>query len=313
MTDILVADIGGTKSRIGFARPGERPRHAFSVLNDEVSGLEEVIARALDGVTPPPQAAVLAVAAAVSGDDFTLTNRNWRIRPAQLAARFGIAHLRVVNDFEALAWALPRFQADDLRPLGDNALAADGVRVALGPGTGMGVAALVPCADDWQVVSSEAGHVSFGAANPDEEPIFHRLMREHGPLSAESLVSGRGLPRLHAALHPGAMMQTPEMLMTQARAGSPDARASIAMFVRLLGRFAGDMALAFKATGGVYISGGVARALGELIDARLFRAAFERHPPYEALLKTIPTSLIVCPQPGLIGAAALAERLLRAR
>ena len=102
------------------------------------------------------------------------------------------------------------------------------------------------------------------------------------------------------------------MIVRQARAGDRAARATIAMFVRLLGRFAGDMALAFRATGGVYVAGGVATGLGPLFDARLFRAAFERHPPYEAMLKAIPSALITCAEPGLIGCVAVAERLMKA-
>jgi glucokinase len=111
-------------------------------------------------------------------------------------------------------------------------------------------------------------------------------------------------------MHPGILGLKPEMILRQARAGNREARATAAMFVRLFGRFAGDMALAFRASGGVYVAGGVASALGPLFDARLFRAAFERHPPYENLLKAIPSALITCPEPGLAGCAALAGRLL---
>jgi glucokinase len=83
----------------------------------------------------------------------------------------------------------------------------------------------------------------------------------------------------------------------------------VRIFVRLLGRFAGDAALMFKATGGVYIAGGVAMKLGPLLDAGAFRAAFETHPPYQTLLATIPTFAVTCPEPGLIGCAAVAARI----
>ena len=310
MSEILVADIGGTNSRVGFAEPGGRPQRILSVANDSVDGPEGVLARALEGLAAPPRLAVLALAAPVAGDEIALTNRDWVVRPKELAARFGIAKVHAVNDFEALAFALPTFSASDLQPIGDGGAFADGAKLVIGPGTGLGVAALLPSGDDWRAVASEAGHISFGAAYPDEEPLFHRLTEKYAPLSAEHILSGTGLPRLHSAMHPGILSLKSEMILRQARAGDIAARATLAMFIRLFGRFAGDMALAFRAVGGVYIAGGVASALGPLFDARLFRAAFERPPPYENLLKSIPSALIISPEPGLIGCAVLAKRLL---
>jgi glucokinase len=308
--EILVADIGGTNSRVGFAEPGGRPQRILSVANDSVDGPEGVLARALEGATAPPSLAVLALAAPVAGETIALTNRDWVLRPKQLAARFGIAKVHALNDFEALAYALPAFTEQDLQPVGDAFAFPHGARLVLGPGTGLGVAALIPSGDGWQAVASEAGHVSFGAAYPDEQALFHRLAEKQVPVTAEHVLSGPGLSRLHLAMHPGILGLKPEMILRQARAGDGEARATAAMFVRLFGRFAGDMALAFRATGGVYIAGGVAAALGPLFDARLFRAAFERHPPYENLLKAIPSALITCTEPGLIGCAAYAQRLL---
>jgi glucokinase len=308
--EILVADIGGTNSRVGFAEPGGRPQRILSVANDSVDGPEGVLARALEGVSAPPPLAVLALAAPVAGEEIALTNRDWVLRPKQLAARFGIAKVHALNDFEALAYALPAFTDQDLQPVGEALAFPHGAKLVLGPGTGLGVAALIPSGDDWQAVASEAGHVSFGAAYPDEEAVFRRLAEKQMPVTAEHVLSGPGLSRLHLAMYPGLLGLKPEMILRQARAGDREARATAAMFVRLFGRFAGDMALAFRATGGVYIAGGVAAALGPLFDARLFRAAFERHPPYENLLKTVPSALITCPEPGLIGCAAVAERLL---
>jgi glucokinase len=310
VTEILVADIGGTNSRVAFAEPGGRPQRIVTLSNDEAGGPEGVLARALEGVAVPPKLAVLALAAPVAGDEIPLTNRDWVVRPKQLAARFGIARVHALNDFEAVAHALPKLSDADLRPLGPVSAMPHGVKLAIGPGTGLGVAALVPFAEGYRAIATEAGHMSFGPAYPDEQIIFHRLLEKQAPLSVEHVLSGSGLARLHRAMHPDLLALKPEMILRQADAGDRAARATIAMFVRLLGRFAGDMVLAFRATGGVYVAGGVAEKLGSLFDAALFRAAFERHPPYENLLKTIPSALIVCPEPGLIGCAAVAEQLL---
>jgi glucokinase len=313
MAEILIADIGGTTSRAAFATLGGRPQRIVTIDNDSVEGPEGLFARMLDGTAARPRAAVLALAAPVNGDEsdeIRLTNRDWCVRLPALSARFGLSSIHAVNDFEALAWAVPSLNESDLQPIGEAKSFPHGVKLVVGPGTGLGVAALVQVGSGWQVIASEGGHCSFGPAFADEEPVFRRLAEQKTPLSAECILSGAGLARLHIAMHPGTMKLKPEMIMMQARAGNREARATTALFVRLLGRFAGDMAMVFKATGGVYIAGGVATGLGSLFDARLFRAAFERHPPYERLLKEIPSALITCAAPGLIGCIAVAERLI---
>lgn len=309
MSEILLADIGGTTSRFALAHAGGRPERIITVKNDDVADIEALIAQALDQLGAKPVAAVLAIAGPVDGDVIKLTNRPWQFRLSDLSGRFGF-RVRAINDFEALASALPLLGDEDTRQLGAVARRREGVKVVVGPGTGLGVAALMPLGTEWQVVASEGGHVSFGPASPDEAAIFASLAQEIGPISAESVLSGRGLARLHRAVNPGVMKLSPEMILTQARAGHPEARRTIALFTRLLGRFAGDVALTFKATGGVYIAGGVATGLGPLLDDRLFRAAFEAHPPHQKLLADIPVSLITCTEPGLLGCTAIASRMI---
>ena len=312
MSDFLIADIGGTTTRAAFAAIGGRPEGIVTLANDSIDGPEGVFERMLDGVNDLPRAAVLALAAPIMGNEITMTNRDWCVRLPALSERFGISSIHAVNDFEALAWAVPSLNDGDLRRIGESRSFPTGVKLVVGPGTGLGTAALVPVRDGYEVIASEGGHCSFGPAFADEEPVFRRLAEEKAPLSAECILSGPGLERLHVAMHPSTMRLKSEMIVMQARAGNREARATVAMFVRLLGRFAGDMALAFKATGGVYIAGGVATGLGTLFDMRMFRAAFEWHPPYEALLKDIPSALITCIEPGLIGCVAVAERLIGA-
>jgi glucokinase len=140
--------------------------------------------------------------------------------------------------------------------------------------------------------------------------VFARLRNECGNVSAECVLSGPGLVRLARALHPHALFTAPETIVAGALAREPSALAATRLFVRLLGRFAGSMALTFKALGGVYLSGGVAGGLGPLLDEPQFRQAFEAHPPYQELLKAIPTLLIACEEPGLIGCGALAQSMM---
>jgi len=305
----LVADIGGSTSRFALVVAGQRPHALLTLPNDTVPNIEAAIAHYLDRVDGKPKFAVFAVAGPVSGDDVKLTNRDWCFRIPVLAARFGFGQLRVINDFEALAWALPRLDGGDTRPIGRRLDPAGGAKVVLGPGTGLGVAALAPIDGSWNVVPSEGGHATFGPQAGEEEAVFARLRAECGHISAETILSGPGLARLHRVLHAQAAKLASEAIVDNARAGDAAARSTIALFVRLLGRFAGDVALTFKATGGVYIAGGVAMALGALFDDALFRSAFEAHPPYQSMLAAVPSYLMTCEEPGLLGCAAVVERL----
>ena len=314
MSTTLVADIGGSKSRFALSNSSGEIERVLVIDNDTVAGLDAAVAYYLEETGARPRAATLAIAGSVGGEEVVLTNRvGWRLRRAEFAKRFGFLQLRVLNDFEAIAWALPLLGAAQTRPLGEPVAMREGVKVVLGPGTGLGVAALLPANGRWHVLASEGGHASFGPQRADEVELFTRLRDACGSVSAEAVLSGPGLVRLARALDPCAASHEPETIVASALAREPAAHAAARLFVRLLGRFAGGLALTFKALGGVYITGGVASRLGPLLDEPQFRAAFEAHPPYATLLKTIPTLLITCEQPGLIGCAAVpTERALTA-
>ena len=307
MSSVLIADIGGTTSRFALVGADGRPDRVLAMADDEVQSLEAAIARYLERMEATPCAAVLGVAGPVEGDAITLTNRNWCFRLTDIARRFGFASVRALNDFEAVAWSLSCIGADDLRPLGTERGGLPGAKVVFGPGTGLGVAALIPSGAGWAVAASEGGHASFGPGSDEEEPVFARLRAAHGFVSAETVISGPGLERLHRAVHPGAGPTSARAILAGAARRDPDAAATLALFVRLMGRYAGDVALTFKALGGVYLAGGVAQRIGPLIDPKIFRAAFENHPPYDHLLRATPTALITAPEPGLRGCAAFAQ------
>jgi glucokinase len=307
---ILLADIGGTHTRFAFAGSDGRPARIKIIDNDNFTDLETPIARYLEQTNTRPRAAVLAVAAPIDGgDEIAMTNRAWHFRRSTLAQRFGLAALRIVNDFEAIAWALPRLTTADASPLGSLAAPAAGIKVALGPGTGLGVAALMPVNRRLVVVASEGGHASFGPQDEDEYGVFRRLLHAHGSVSAETILSGPGLVRLVRAVDPHTPYAAPEAVVAAALDAEASAAAATTLFVRLLGRLAGGLALTFKSFGGVYIAGGVASRFGPLLEERIFRAAFEAHPPYEKILAGVATMLMSRTEPGLLGCCALAEEL----
>ncbi|WP_170149455.1 ROK family protein [Rhodoplanes roseus] len=312
MTVTLIADIGGSNIRLAVTGPAARPTQMRAAANDRVDDIDGAIAAYLAETGATPEAAVLAVAGPVQGRRIALTNRDWVLDLDRIERRFGFRWACAVNDFEALAWALPEFGPEDLRPLGSGLPTRAGPVAVLGPGTGLGVSALVPEEGDrWTSVASEAGHVSFGPAAPDEWPVFERVAATVEAVSAETVISGAGLGRLYAALHPDRPPLTAAEIDAAAERSDPAATRAVALFVRLLGRFAGDVALAFKTTGGVYVGGGVAQKLGSSIDGAAFRVAFERHPAMRHVLEKIPTALVTCSEPGLLGCAAYAAHLMR--
>jgi glucokinase len=309
---ILLADLGGTNSRFALAAPGAPPESIACLASDAFSGPAAAIAHFLKETRARPVAGVLAVAGPVEGDAIALTNRDWAFRLSDVAGEFGLSPLWALNDFEAVAWAVPGLGPGGAHAIGPGCIAGAGVKVVCGPGTGLGVAALVPAEDSWRVVASEGGHVAFGATATDEEPVFARLREmTAGAVSAETILSGPGLVRLHEAMHPGTAPLVSEAIVMGAQAGEKDAYETVALFVRLLGRFAGDLALTFKATGGVYLTGGLGCGLGPLLDPAIFRGAFEAHPPHNSLLARIPTFVMTDEQPGLMGCAMYARRMLR--
>jgi glucokinase len=300
---ILVADVGGTKTRLALSRGGALGA-IKSLFNDSVPDLQELLERELAAAEGRrPLTAVLAVAAPIDGDRVALTNRAWRFSITKLKRALKLKRMIVVNDFAAVAHALPALKAKDLVRIGGGAGKKDGNLVACGPGTGFGVAALMRTVPEPFVLASEAGHMMLGPAAAGEAEIFARLSGPK-PLVVENLLSGPGLARLHRALAGQALSS--DQVITSAKAGDGTALATVEVFLRLLGRVAGDIALAFDARGGLYIAGGVGRALASLFATSPFRQAFEDRPTYRERLAATPTYAIVHPSPELLGALTIA-------
>jgi glucokinase len=301
----LIADIGGTSTRFAIVKSG-RPHGIVHFDKNDFADPLALIGRALsviaEDVGEPVDEAVLAIAGPVDERGVHMTNRSWTFNRTDLATAFKFRRLTLLNDFEALAYALPTLRADELVTLAPGA-ASNGPKLAIGPGTGLGAALYMT--DVRRVLATEAGHMSFGPVQADEDAVFAKLRARVGPLSAEAVLAGPGLPLLHSAMT-GSEPETPEAIGGRIAAGEPNARATMALYTRLLGRFAGDLALAFRAGGGVFLAGGVARRLKDFIDPGIFRTAFVAHPPYEEWLGGVPIHVIMVDEPGLIGCAVVA-------
>jgi glucokinase len=313
---VLVGDIGGTNARFWILPDRNAPARLLAHVEtdaypDPSTAIRALLARS---DAPAPRSAILAVAARVDGPSVHLTNASWTIEGARIGRDFGLGRVDVVNDYVPVAAGAAGIAPDALTPVGPHLAAGTGARLVLGPGTGFGAAALVPYADRLAIVSTEVGHTDFGPGDDADLEIWSFVERVDGRVTIETLLSGPGLTRLHAAVHrartgrDGARLD-PALVTENGLSGAdPHAAEALDLFAKLLGRVCGDLALTFLAAGGVYIGGGIAPRILPVLGRGGFRAAFERKPPYVAEMQAIPTSVIAVHDPALTGLAALAGR-----
>lgn len=305
---ILVGDIGGTNTRLALARLEAGTVHVEQLQRHPTPPeLAPLLRDYLRHAGAPTLAAAALCGAGPRRADgsIALTNHPCVLRPAELAAAAGLPRLALVNDFEAVAQALPLLGPADLQRCGGR---GDGIvgatRLVLGPGTGLGVAALAGHGDDWQVLAGEGGHVDLAPVDDEEIAVWLALRQTHGALSAETVLSGPGLERLHVALHACALPAP--AITAAARAGEAAALRTLRVFTLWLGRVAGNAALTLGARGGVYLTGGIVPAWGALFDQRAFRAGFEDKAGAADWLAAVPSWIITHPEPALIGLTRLA-------
>jgi glucokinase len=224
----------------------------------------------------------------------------------ELSEAAGVARALLVNDFRAIAEAIPHLSSEALRPCGGGQPVPGEPVAVLGPGTGLGTAIGAKGPGGWHAIQGDGGHADLAPVDDEELEVWQQMRRAHGRLSAESVLSGPGLERLYAAVADGARRSAAEIDAAAWR-GEPAALKAHALFTRWLGRVAGNLALTAGARGGVYLAGGILPRWGERFDVAAFRRAFEDKAPYTEWLRAIPAYLVTHPQPGLLGLAVLAE------
>lgn len=320
----LVADIGGSNARFAWvASPGVEVAHIAVMPVSEHAGPVAAVRAYLQGLPPgsPPRRAAFAVATAVVGDRVDLTNGHWSFSRAELRLALGLESLLVLNDFEALALSLPRLQAGQVRQWCDvtglpgrgQAGAANAMAV-IGPGTGLGVAGVVPAGGEWVALPGEGGHMTLAPFDDFESDLLAYMRRSFEHVSAERLLSGIGLPMLHGAVAAvraaaGVQALSAEVIVERGLGGKDAVCVeTLEVFCALLGGFAGNVALTLGARGGVYIGGGIVPRLGEFFFASRFRERFESKGRFKDYLATIPTALITDTLAALGGAALALEQ-----
>jgi len=315
---LLLADLGGTNLRLalGSGAPA-RPLVAGSVRRWKVADFTDLTAAvrayaAALGVRP--QRAVLAVAGLVEGEEVRLTNLPWRVHAGRLRDELGLQSVRLVNDFHALSLGIPLLAPERLRALGPVPAARPGAQArqtfaVVGPGTGLGVGALMVRGDAVSALETEAGHLPFAPGDALEIEILRRLAARLGRVCNEHLLSGAGLANLHRALGEieGAayVALAPEEISARAAAGDARCRQTLQRFAELLGAVAGDMVLALGAWQGVFLAGGMTPLLLPWLEEGGFRRRFDDKGRHGAAMAGVPSVAVLEPDAGLIGAAAV--------
>ena len=325
----LVADIGGTNARFGWlAAPGSPVAQVHKLPVPDFAGPADAARSYLQGLQATlgagyqaPRQAAFAVATAVAGDRVAFTNSHWDFSCAQVQAALGLQGLQMLNDFEALALSLPCLGDAQLRRLGPAPAWAiptpEGTVLAVvGPGTGLGVGAVVRTQGGWVALPGEGGHATLAPADDLESAVLAQVRRQHAHVSAERLLSGIGLPVLHQALGAVQGSQAPVLSAAQivdlgtASGAAQDTLCSqtLDLFCALLGGFAGNVALTLGARGGLFIGGGMAPRFADRFLASDFRPRFEAKGRFQPYLAAIPTALITDTLAALSGAALAIEQ-----
>ena len=307
----LVGDVGATNARFGLVSPDGSVLHSSTFECADFAEISAAIDAYLAqrGAIAMPLVGALAIAAPITGDEIRMTNHPWHFSIAALQTRLGLERLIVINDFTAVALAVPRLSAADRVAVGGGAPVPGKPIAVLGPGSGLGVSGLIPTASGWVALSGEGGHATMAAVSERENAVLGVMRRQFDHVSAERCLSGPGLVNLYNSL--AALDQVRATAYTAAQITDretclidPLCREASDMFCAMLGSFAGNLALTLGARGGVYIAGGIVPRLGARFADSQFRERFAAKGRMSHIVEAIPTFVVTHKMPAFLGCAA---------
>jgi len=317
---MLIGDIGGTNARFALAdwrEPGYS--HEQTLQCADFGSPDAAIKQYLDMVeAPAPDVICLAAAGPIVDRRVRFTNNPWSLSVDDLIQDFGIEHIRLLNDFEAIAYSIPFLCSDDCLPIGlpePHCLDAKGYMIGiLGPGTGLGAVGLKKVGDQLIPLAGEASHSGFAPETQVQVDILTILREKFDRVSTERLVSGPGVENIYWALtqihgDKRPQLSTAEIFSRANESSESRSSEAVQLFFEVLGQVAGDLALTLGAVDGIYIAGGITRRYPKLLANSRFRSGFESKGRYRSLLERIQTQLIMHPQPGLLGASYVAQEI----
>jgi glucokinase len=308
----LVGDIGGTNSRFGLVEPGSTAVSEIAALkNDDHASLEDAVKVYLGFKNVKlVDAMAVAVAAPVTGETVTLTNRDWTFSKTSLRQAANAGRLRLLNDFEALAYSLPHLEEPDLFQIGGTAPEKPGVKIVIGPGTGLGMATLVPLPNGgWMPVPGEVGHIILPVVTQEEFDLREAMTQPGVVFESEDAVTGTGLPRIYRAVckrlgQKPSLQKSEDIILAALEGGDKAARKTLDHFTIWLARLAGDAAMTLQAYGGVYLAGGIAPTIAEDLRKGPFREVFQEKGRLAHFMRPIPVYVILEKFAALRGCAA---------
>ena len=315
----LLADIGATHARFALQTAPGVFTAVRVLLCEDFDGIVSLLRYYLkDHADLRLHHAALAVANPISGDSVRMTNRDWEFSTDAVRRELGLTTLLIVNDFTALAMAIPGLSHGDLMQVGQGAPAPNAVIGVLGPGTGLGVSGVIPTADGFVTLGSEGGHVNFAPGDEREFAILQTAWKEWPHVSNERLISGPGMEIIHRALAARNGVAAPPRKAAEIVNSALDEREPLCLetlecFCGMLGAAAANLAVTLGAFGGIFIGGGIVPRMGEWFAGSPFRARFEAKGRFSSYLADIPTYVITTPHPALHGVATILAEHLRGR
>ncbi|MFC5549628.1 glucokinase [Massilia aerilata] len=315
----LLADIGATHARFALESAPGVLRNVAVLLCDDYPGIVPLLNAYLaqtGGVRISH--AAFALANPISGDFIRMTNRDWQFSTDEVRRTLGLTTLLIVNDFTALAMALPGFKPDELLQIGGGKPQPHAVSGVLGPGTGLGVSGVIPTVDGFVTLGSEGGHVNFAPADEREFAILQYAWREWQHVSNERLISGPGMEIIYRALAQRNGVQAPartaaDIANCALEQHDPLCLEVLECFAGMLGGAAANLAVTLGAFGGIFIGGGIVPRIAPWFASSPFRARFEAKGRFSDYLAQIPTYVIMTPNPALYGVASILSEHLRGR
>ncbi len=317
----LLADVGGTYARFTLETGPGIFEHAASLRCADYEDFHATVQAYLSALpasasTARIRNAAVAIATPVSGDQVRITNYPWQFSIEQMRQRLHLDNLLLVNDFTALAMALPSLLPSQRRQVGAGAALPRSVIGLIGAGSGLGVSGLIPANDGWVALGTEGGHTSFSPRDARELAILQYAWRHYSHVSFERLVSGPGIELIYRALserdgHPEQILSAPDITQRALDASDPLCLEVIEVFCGMLGTAAANLAVTQGAFGGIYIGGGIVPRLGSHFDHSIFRQRFEDKGRFADYLRGIPTFVITADNATLLGVSAILAAQLR--
>jgi len=322
---LLAADIGGTKTVLALSTIDRGKIHLFQkkrYASKAYGSAEDIIGQYIkeSGIDPGSTAVSMGIAGAVTRGECRTTNLPWTVDEALLKERFKFRHAKLLNDFKAVAYGIPHLRMEDVELINKGSPDREGPIAIIGAGTGLGegLAFFSESGKAYEVIPSEGGHSSFSPTNEEEIGLLKYLIDREGHVSFEKVLSGQGLFNIYNYLAESGCAEKTEGVTRRLSEGDPAAliselglsgsdalcRRSLEMFVRIYGVEAGNLALKFLPSGGLYIAGGIAPKIIKFLQKGIFMDGFTGKGPLSGLLKNIPVYVILNEDIGLIGAAA---------